>query len=401
MTIFASGKYLTEAVSFAPAAEQWAKSIGLMNGSSSLQVLRPSNNLSDLTDKNQARISLQLRIGADVQAFSSVLNQYASAPAPSSFSFNLLTATTKEQWRLLLGTASGEDFDIAGGTTGLTIGKITTPSHTTFTLGGLLNPANGGTGVTSLSALKVVLNLQNVDNTRDIDKPVSTAQAAAIAVVDTRISNLTGSNIPYLNGLSVSDALTKLLYTEPVINTLTVSPTSFEIGTTPNVIVSWSITGPFTQQKVNTTVVDVNQRMYTLNAVNATTTVTYALQDDNAPGGAKLISKQATITRVYRRYWGSSTKSALTSSDIITLSNSELNSTKPKTFSVSNGSTAKYVYYVYLASLGDPSVYKIFGYNETYVKTQVTVTTAAGAVLDYIVLRSLNPLSGNVDVETT
>lgn len=48
-------------------------------------------------------------------------------------------------------------------------------------LEGQVPVANGGTGVDSLSSLKTNLNLNNVDNTADVNKPVSTAQASAIS----------------------------------------------------------------------------------------------------------------------------------------------------------------------------------------------------------------------------
>lgn len=51
-----------------------------------------------------------------------------------------------------------------------------------FQTGDTIPVANGGTGVTTTGALKTALALDNVDNTSDANKPVSTAQASALAL---------------------------------------------------------------------------------------------------------------------------------------------------------------------------------------------------------------------------
>jgi Fibronectin type III domain len=82
-----------------------------------------------------------------------------------------------------------------GSATGLTL----TISHVTgtnltdpiFTLGATLGVAHGGTGQTSISAFKTAAALDNLDNTSDLNKPISTATQtalnlkAAITYVDT------------------------------------------------------------------------------------------------------------------------------------------------------------------------------------------------------------------------
>src|SRR4029077_16728010 len=70
-----------------------------------------------------------------------------------------------------------------GAATGLTLSVTSTGDVLTdpvFTLGATLNAAHGGTGVTSLSALKSGLSLDNVDNTSDLGKPISTATQSAL-----------------------------------------------------------------------------------------------------------------------------------------------------------------------------------------------------------------------------
>lgn len=79
-----------------------------------------------------------------------------------------------------LASITGDD----GSATGLTLGiSHVTGSNLTdpvFTLGATLSAAHGGTGVTSLSLLKSGLSLNNVDNTTDLTKPISTATQTAL-----------------------------------------------------------------------------------------------------------------------------------------------------------------------------------------------------------------------------
>ena len=68
-----------------------------------------------------------------------------------------------------------------------------------------LSPAQGGTGVVSLDALKTAIALDQVNNTTDVNKPVSTAQAAAIAL------KVNTSLLGTASGVATLDASGKLL----------------------------------------------------------------------------------------------------------------------------------------------------------------------------------------------
>lgn len=107
--------------------------------------------------------------------------------------------------------------------------------------------------------------------------------------------------------------------------------------------------------------------------------------------------RTASVRFFPRRFWGVSASDALTKTQIIALAGSELSDSRGKAFTANPA--GQYVYYAYLASLADPAGFKIGGFNEQYVKTTVSVTTAAGLTADYIVLRSLNKLTGSVSVE--
>lgn len=56
---------------------------------------------------------------------------------------------------------------------------------------GVLSASKGGTGVASISALKTTLGIDQINNTNDLEKPISTATQAAL---DTKISTTTFSN---------------------------------------------------------------------------------------------------------------------------------------------------------------------------------------------------------------
>lgn len=77
--------------------------------------------------------------------------------------------------------------NVSGGTTGLTVSGGPITGSGSLTLGGVLNTASGGTGVTSLDDLKVALSLNNVNNTSDMDKPVSTATQNAIQALSVTV----------------------------------------------------------------------------------------------------------------------------------------------------------------------------------------------------------------------
>lgn len=192
-----SVKYLTDATLFAPAADKWAGDRHLLNDNGGLMVLRSAANLSDLPDTNSARINLGLRIGVDIQSYSAKLSLYAGGASPSSFTLSLVDKLNAETWREALGAGTVNSVAVSGGNTGLlfTGGPITNSG--TLTLDGTLSVANGGTGVSSLGALKSALALNNVDNTSDASKPISTAVQTAL---NAKLTSPNGSTTQYIRG---------------------------------------------------------------------------------------------------------------------------------------------------------------------------------------------------------
>ena len=110
------------------------------------------------------------------------------ASAASAFGLTLIDDADAAAARTTLGvdaagTDNSTDVTIAAGLDyvtlagqELTLGSVDLTTDVT----GTLPAANGGTGVTSLAALKSGLSLDNVDNTADADKPISTATQTAL-----------------------------------------------------------------------------------------------------------------------------------------------------------------------------------------------------------------------------
>lgn len=190
-------KYLTEATLFSPAANKWASDTGILNNNGGLLVLKSSNNLSDIVDTVSARINLGVRIGADVQPYSERLTAYANGLTPSQFSLSALANANAADWRTFIGAGTVSSVTISGGTTGLLFLNGTTTTSGTSTLSGTLSVAHGGTGVTTLSALKSGLNINNVDNTSDANKPISTAVQLAL---ESKFDKPIGSVSQYIRG---------------------------------------------------------------------------------------------------------------------------------------------------------------------------------------------------------
>ena len=68
----------------------------------------------------------------------------------------------------------------SGAVTGLTLANTGTLTDMVLQLGGTLNVAHGGTGVSSIAAFKSAAALDNLDNTSDLNKPISTATQTAL-----------------------------------------------------------------------------------------------------------------------------------------------------------------------------------------------------------------------------
>lgn len=204
----------------------------------------------------------------------------------------------------------------------------------------------------------------------------------------------------YKPGVSIADALDKALYPGLTITAMAVAPSQIEQGASVAVTVSWTVSGTVTGQTLEGEAVAAADRSKIFPAVSASHVFDLTVQDAGAPGGAVSASRSASVAVLPRRFWGVADAAALGSAGVIALAGSELSSARAKGLSVDGGAApGKYAYYAYPASLGEPAAYKIYGFDEVPVRTVVSVTTPAGATLDYIVLRSPNKLTGTIPVE--
>jgi hypothetical protein len=184
---------------------------------------------------------------------------------------------------------------------------------------------------------------------------------------------------------------------------LSAAPSTFELGTSASITLSWALSREPTAQNVNGFQLSTDARGTVYNGVNGTTQFTLQVEDADAPDGEqKSDSASVTVTALLRRYWGASDSPALTPGEVVALAQigTDLSGSRAKTFNVdAGGGTGKYVYYAYLAALGDHVRYKLFGYDDDPDNAALTITTAAGLTATYRILRSSQKLTGVVPVE--
>ena len=134
------------------------------------------------TGTNSFPAIIQTRVGADVD-----LNSVMSSDA-GRVAGNLLRTSTSNRWFFgkdnssESGADAGSNFIIRRYTDAGVASSAITISRATglVTLGTALGISSGGTGATTIAAAKTNLSLNNVDNTSDVNKPVSTAMQTAL-----------------------------------------------------------------------------------------------------------------------------------------------------------------------------------------------------------------------------
>lgn len=133
--------------------------------------------------------------------------------------------------------------------------------------------------------------------------------------------------------------------------------------------------------------------------VPITATVSFTAKIRGAVPGYPAVEETRSVTFPFphRRFWGVSGSATLNSAGVVGLGGSDLSSARGKEFGAT--ATDQYVYYAYPAALGDHSLYKLYGVDETPVETTVSVTKANGAAVSYTVLRSPLKQTGSVSVE--
>ena len=161
-------------------------------------------------------------------------------PSQSGQNGKILTTNgTNTSWTTS-SAGSVTSVNVTGGTTGLSFSGGPVTSSGTFTMSGLLNVVNGGTGVTSYSALITALLPSQSGNT---DYILSTDGAGHLAWVPQAASQSAVSSIIAGNGISVSGATGNVTITNTGVTSVAASGGATGLTVSGGTITS---TGTFT-----------------------------------------------------------------------------------------------------------------------------------------------------------
>ena len=115
--------------------------------------------------------------------------------------------------------------------------------------------------------------------------------------------------------------------------------------------------------------------------------------------GSQNATKTVKYTFKYKKYWGTSTSTSLTSSQVIALAGSTWADSKDMGATTFDCTGGKYVYYVIPSSLGTPEFWVGGLKNTDVVTTSATVTNASGGSTTYSIMRLANIQTGVLSVQ--
>jgi hypothetical protein len=115
--------------------------------------------------------------------------------------------------------------------------------------------------------------------------------------------------------------------------------------------------------------------------------------------GSQNATKTVNYTFKYKKYWGTSTSTSLTSSQVIALAGSTWADSKAMGATTFDCTGGKYVYYVIPDVLGTPEFW-VGGLKNTDISVgNITVTNASGGSARYLIMRLANIQTGVLSVE--
>ena len=115
--------------------------------------------------------------------------------------------------------------------------------------------------------------------------------------------------------------------------------------------------------------------------------------------GSQNATKTVNYTFKYKKYWGTSTSTSLTSSQVIALEGSTWADSKSMGATTFDCTGGKYVYYVIPDELGTPEFW-VGGLKNTDISVgNITVTNASGGSARYLIMRLANIQTGVLSVE--
>ena len=177
--------------------------------------------------------------------------------------------------------------------------------------------------------------------------------------------------------------------------------TTFEIGSSTTPKITWEISrkgqpATPTRATVNgsTSGVASSFKSWTSpSSISGNTTYTVKVES-----GRLSVSKGATYSFYYKKYWGVSSKTSLTNADILAFSSTWATgkSMSQVTFNCTGG---KYPYYVVPAEYAGAEWWIGGLKNTNIVSTTLNLTNASGAKHDYIIYRLANLQTGSLSIE--
>lgn len=219
---------------------------------------------------------------------------------------------------------------------------------------------------TSLNAVR-----QDIQELRRTVGELSVSTAASIATINQRLANLEG-------GEAIG------------ILSFTATPQTCEKGVTENIVLEWETKGDVKTTKINGEVVSGNTK--TIKNVQSNQEFTLTVSDVKGITDSKKVS----VTFSNYIYWGTDTSGLMTESTVKGLDYSEL--TDQRTRNISTNPYGAYVYYSYPKRLG-ASIFSVSGFTGGFTSPEtVVINNPSGYQEDYYVYRSVNKLTGSLEI---
>jgi hypothetical protein len=187
---------------------------------------------------------------------------------------------------------------------------------------------------------------------------------------------------------TVYDALDALLYVHPQITSFTNNVGVREVGSTvSSVTLNWT----YNKTEMTTQSLTGSGAPSPLDIALRTCTITGAFTNNtswtlSAGDGKNTVSSSTSISFQYKRYWGVSTKTSLTTSDILGFSSEFATGNGPTYYYDCTG--GKYPYYCYPASWGSLTKVQVGGLSfSAFTTVSQTFVNASGHSDTYNVVR--------------
>lgn len=208
---------------------------------------------------------------------------------------------------------------------------------------------------------------------------------------------------------TVDDALKQIRgdisYVPIAINTFTSSVTSAEIGSAVNAVtLTYNLSKvPVTLTLDGTAITAAASGTQSLTNLGLTSNKTWTLvatdngSSSNPPSSA---TKTATLSFMYKAFWGAAASSTLNSAFVRGLSGNALTTTRVRNITV-NAANNQYIWYAVPSSFGE-CTFKVGGFEGGFEPAQtVNVNDAGGTAVSYRVYRSTNSGLGNTTINIT